>query len=49
MVPKGSSHFQPESGPVLSPSHSFVPASPQAWSVHDQSRDQCMISHMISA
>ena len=31
MVPKGSSHFQPESGPVLSPPHSFVPASPQAW------------------
>ena len=31
MVPKGSSHFQPEPGPVLSPPHSFVPASPQAW------------------
>lgn len=34
MVPKVSSHFQPEPGPlppqpVLSPPHSFVPASPQ--------------------
>ena len=31
MVPKGSSHFQPEPGPVPSPPHSSVPASPQAW------------------